>query len=169
MLAKINVPASDEVGRVAATTGAAREGDEDEGDLDSGALFHMSHTQAGMTAYKNATAGTTVEVADGTILTVNGLGTIEVDLNQPVTTTKLVKMVAIAYVPERLRNLLSTRKTLEQWGKPLVYYKTKSVLGFPGEESLVFNFCPRKGSPSATGVRQTPTQGTALAFGSKNG
>ena len=54
MLTKINVPASDKVGRVAATTGAAREGDEDEWDLDSGAFFHVSYTQAGMTAYKNA-------------------------------------------------------------------------------------------------------------------
>ena len=62
-------------------------------------------------------------------------------------------MVSVAYVPGLLRDLLSTRKVAEQWGKPLVYYKRKAGLGFQGEESLVFNFCPRKGLFSATGVR----------------
>ena len=100
----------------------------------------MSHTRAGKTAYKKAPAGTTVEVADGTILQVDGFAPVEVDLDQPGTMTKPVKMVAVAYVPGLSRNLLSTRKVVEQWGKPLVYYKTKAVLGFPGEESFVFNF-----------------------------
>ena len=76
-------------------------------------------------------------------------------------------MVSIACVPELPRNLLSTRKAVKQWGKPLVYYKTKAVLGFPGEESLVFNFCPRKGLFSATGVRRTPNQGAALGLAAK--
>ena len=37
-------------------------------------------------------------------------------------------------------------------------------MGFPGEESLVFNFCPREGLFSATGVRRTPSKGEALAL-----
>ena len=74
MLAKINVSANTEVGWVAATAGAARGDGKEEWNSDSGASFHMSHTQAGMTAYKKAPAGTTVEVADGTILPVDGLG-----------------------------------------------------------------------------------------------
>ena len=37
-----------------------------------------------------------VEVANGTILPVDGFGTIEVDLDQPDITTKSVKMVAVA-------------------------------------------------------------------------
>ena len=41
----------------------------------------------------------TVEVADGTILPVDGFGTVEVDLDQSGTTTKPVKMVAVAYMP----------------------------------------------------------------------
>ena len=41
----------------------------------------MSHTQAGLTSYKKASAGTTVEVADGTILPINGFGSVEVDLD----------------------------------------------------------------------------------------
>ena len=49
------------------------------------------------------------------------------------------KMVAVAYVLRLSRNLLFTRKPVEQWGKPLVNYKTKAVLGFPGEKSLVFS------------------------------
>ena len=56
-------------------------------------------TRAGMTAYKKAPAGTTVEVTGGTILQVDGFGTIEVDLNQTGTTTKPVKIVAVVHVP----------------------------------------------------------------------
>ena len=47
----------------------------------------MSHTQAGMTAYKKAPAGTIADVADETIFPVDGFGTVEVDLDQPGTTT----------------------------------------------------------------------------------
>ena len=127
----------------------------------------MFHTQAGMTAYKKAPAGTTVEVADGTVLPVDGFGTVEVDSDQPGTTTKPMKMVDVAYVPGPSRDLMSTRKAVEQWGKPLVNYKTKAVLRFPGVESLVFNFCPRKELFSATGVRRTPSQGAALGSAAK--
>ena len=89
------------------------------------------------------------------------------DLDQPGTTTKPVKMVSDAYVPGLSRNLLSTRKAVEQWGTPLIYYKTKAVFGFPGEESLVFNSCPRKGLCSVTGMRRTPSQGAALRLAAK--
>ena len=98
---------------------------------------------------------------------VDGSGTDEVDLDQPGTTTKPIKMVSVAYVPGLSRNLLSTRKAVEQWGKPLVYYETKSTLGLPGEESIVSNFCPRKGLFSATGVRRTPSRGAALGLAAK--
>ena len=89
------------------------------------------------------------------------------DLDQPGTTTKLVNMISVAYVPGRTRNLLSTRKAVKHWGKPFVYCKTKAVLGFPGEESLVYNFYPRKRLDSATSMRRTPTQGAALALAEK--
>ena len=56
MLAKINVPANSELGLVEATIGAARGDDKGERDSDSGTSFHMSHAQAGMTAYKQAPA-----------------------------------------------------------------------------------------------------------------
>ena len=111
---------------------------------DSSASFHMHHAQGGMTAYKKAPARTTVEVADGTSLTIDGFRTVEVDLAQPGNTTKPVEMVSVAYVPGLARNLLSTRKTVKQWGKPLGYYKTRVVLGFPRKKSLVFNFRPHK-------------------------
>ena len=68
------------MGRMAATIGAAREVDKEKWSSDSGATFHTSHTRAGMTAYKKASPETTVEVADRTILPVEGFGTIEVDL-----------------------------------------------------------------------------------------
>ena len=35
-------------------------------------------------------------------------------------------------------------------------------MGFPGEEWLVFKFCPRKGLFSATGARRIPRQEVAL-------
>ena len=167
MLAKTYVPANSEVGLVAATIGAACGDGEEEWDLNSGASFHMSHTRAGMTADKKTPAGTTFEVADGTILPVDGFGTVGVDLDQPGTTTKPVKMVAVAYVPGLSRNLLSTRKAVEQWGKPLVYHKTKAVLGF-ARESLVFNFCPQKGLFFATCVRADPGSRCSAGVGSKN-
>ncbi|CAM9719027.1 unnamed protein product [Ascophyllum nodosum] len=96
----------------------------------------MSHTRAGMSAYKKASPGTNVDIADGNIVPVDGFGRIEVDLDQPGRTTKMVKMDDVAYVPGLSQNLLSTVKAVEQWGKPLIYYRNKAVLGFPGEESL---------------------------------
>ena len=167
MLAKINVPANAEEGLVATTAEAARGDDREESDSDSGASFHKSHTQAEMTAYKKASARTIVDVTDGTILPIDGLGTVKVDLEQPDTTTKPVNMVSVAYVPERSWNLLSTRKVVEQWGKPLVDYETKAVLGLPGDESLIFSLCPRKRLFSVTGVRRTPSQGAALGLAAK--
>ena len=162
ILAKINMPSNAEVGLVATTTGAARRYGKEKWDPNFGASFHMSHIQAGMTAYKKASAGTTVEVANRTISPVDGFGTVEVDLDQPGTTTKPVK--SVGYVPGLPRNVLSTRKAVEQWGKPLVYYETKAVLGFPGDESLVFDFSPRNGMFTATGLRRTPSQGAALGL-----
>ena len=127
MLAKMKVPANCEVGLMAATIGAAHGDDEEQWNLDSDATLQMFHTRVGMTAYKKAPPGTTVDVTDGTILPVDEFGTIEMDLDQPGTTNKPMKMVAVAYVPGPSRNLLSARKSVEQWGKPLVYYKTKAV------------------------------------------
>ena len=122
----------------------------------------MSHTRAGLSAYKKASPGTDVEIADGNILPVDGFGRTEVDLDQPGNTTKMVKIDDVAYAPGLFRNLLSTVKAVEQWEKPLVYYRNKAVLGFPGEESLVFKFCPRQGLFSATGARRIPRQEVAL-------
>ena len=115
-----------------------------------------------MTAYKKASARTIVAVADGTTLPVNRFGKVEVGLDQPGTKTKPVKMVSVAYAQRLLLNQLYTRKAVEQWGNSLVSYETKAVLGFPGEEYLVFIFYPRKGLFYATGVRQNPSQETAL-------
>ena len=94
---------------------------------DSSALFHMFHTSAGIAAYKKASPGTTAKVADGNILPVDGFGRIKVDRYQPGNTAKLVRMGAVAYVPGRSRNLLSTLKAVEQLGKPLIYYRTRAV------------------------------------------
>ena len=162
LLEKLTVPAVPEVRAVAAMVGAARSDRKEEWESDSGATFHMSHTRAGMSAYKKASPGTNVEIADGNILPVDGFGRIEVDLDQPGHTTKIAKMDDIAYVPGLSRNLLSTIKAVEQWGKPLIYYRNRAVLGFPGEESFLFKSFPRKGLFSATGARQIPRKEVAL-------
>ena len=112
MLAKLTVPAVPEVRAVAAMVGTARGDRKEEWESDSGATFHMSHTRAGMSAYKKASPGTNVEIADGNILPVDGFGRIEVDLDQPGHTTKMVKMDDVAYVPGLSRNLLSTVKAV---------------------------------------------------------
>ena len=114
MLTKLNVPANAEVGLVAAIVGAPNGDGKEVWDSGSGATFHVSHTRVRMTAYKKVSAGTTIEVADGTNLPVDGFGTNGVDLDQPDSTTKPVKMVDVAYMPGLSRNLLSTRKAVEQ-------------------------------------------------------
>ena len=68
------MPANYYLELVAATIGAARGDGKEKWDSDSGASFNMSHTQAGMAAYKKVPAGMTVEVADETILQVDGSG-----------------------------------------------------------------------------------------------
>ena len=113
MLAKMNVSANSEEGPIAATIGAARRDGEEKWDLDSGATFHMPHTRARMTACKKASAGTTVEVVEEIILPVDGFERIEMDLDLLGTTTKSVKMVAVAFVPGLTRNLVSTHETVE--------------------------------------------------------
>ena len=122
-MAKLTVPAVPEVRVVAAMVGAARGDRKEDWESDSGATFHMSHTRAGMSACKKASPGTTVEIADNNILPVDRFGRIEVDLDQPGHTTKMVKMDDVAYVPGLSRILLSTIKAVEQWGKPLIYYR----------------------------------------------
>ena len=114
MLAKLTVPVVPEVRVVAAMVGAARSDRKEEWESDSGATFHMSHTRAGMSAYKKASLGTKIEIADGNILPVDGFGKIKVDLDQPGHSTKMVKMDDVAYVPGLSRNLLSTVKAVEQ-------------------------------------------------------
>ena len=144
MLAKITVPANADVRLIAATIEEARGDGKEEWGSYSGASFHISHTQAGMGAYKKTPAETTAEVVDGTIFPVDGFGTVEVDLDQPRTTTKPVEMVAVACVPGLSRNLLSTRKSVGQWGKPLVYYETEDVLRFPGRSRLFLTVSPAR-------------------------
>ena len=82
MLAKLTVPVVPEVRAVAAMVGAARSDRKEERKSNFGATFHMSHTRAGMSAYKKASPGTNVDIADGNILPVDGFGRIEVDLDR---------------------------------------------------------------------------------------
>ena len=76
MPAKLDVASK---GATAAMVGAGRGDGKEEWDSGSGALFHTSHAQVGMTAYKKAPTGTTIEVADEIILPMDGFGTGEAD------------------------------------------------------------------------------------------
>lgn len=71
---------------VAAPRGRRREGWK----LDSGATFHVSYTRAQLSDWKKESPETTAKVADGNIPAVDGCLRIEVDLDQPEHTTKLV-------------------------------------------------------------------------------
>lgn len=144
ILAKLNVPVRSEDGEIAAMVGTARSDRKEKWESDSGVTFHVSHTRHGMLNYNKASPGTTVEVADGYDLPVDGFRRIEVDLDLPRSTTRMVRMDDTAYVSGPARNLMSTLNAVEHWGKPLVHYRTKALLRFPGDESVVFNFCPRK-------------------------
>ena len=60
---------------------------------------------------------------------------------------------------------LTKKCLLKFWANNLMIsyvWDLSPVLGFPGEESLVFKFCPRKGLVSATGTRRIPRQEVAL-------
>ena len=122
-----------------------------------------------MTAYKKAPAGTTVEAADQTILSVDGFGTVEVNLDQPGTMTKPMRMVSVGYVPGLSRNLLSTRKEVEQWGKPLVYYETKAVLGVLGKGVASFELPPPQATVFRNRCETDPELRGSVGVGSKNG
>ena len=141
MLAKLIVPAVPEVRAVAAMVGAARGDRKEEWESDSGATFHTSHTRAGMSSYKKVSSGTTVGIADGNILPVNGSGRIGVNVDQPGHTTKMVEMDDVAYVPGPSRKLLCTIKAVEQWGKPLICYK-KLFWSSRGRNCLFSNSAP---------------------------
>ena len=70
-------------------------------------------------------------------------------------------MISVPYVPDLSRNLLSTSKPMEQWGKPLIDYKTKAVLGFKEEVSPLFKYF------SLRDPMRIPGQGAALAVAAK--
>ena len=56
------------------------------------------------------------EITDGNIVPVDGFGRVEVDLDQPGHTTKMVKMDDVAYVPGTL-------------SEPAVYYQSSGAMG----------------------------------------
>ena len=97
----------------------------------------MSHTCAGTITYKKASPGTTVEVADENILPVDEFGAIEVDVDQPASTTKLFKRGSVAYVLHFSRSLLSTLDAEEQ-RKTAYLLQINSWLGVPGGEVTGF-------------------------------
>ena len=73
-LGKLSVPVVPEVRPVAAMVGAARSDRKEEWESDSGATFHMSHTRAGMSAYRKVSLGRNGKIADGNTLSVDGSG-----------------------------------------------------------------------------------------------
>ena len=85
----------------------------------------MSHTRDRMSNYKKASSETNVEVADGNILPVDGFGRIAVDLDQPRSTTMMVRVDDVAYLLglssrqwSNVENRLFTTRRRPFWGSP---------------------------------------------------
>lgn len=83
----------------------------------------------------------TAEIADSNILPVDGFGRIKVELNQSGHTSKTSKTI---------NNFLGTFCPASK----LLRNTTKSIVGFPGEDSLEFNTLPLKRMFSTTGVKR---------------
>lgn len=104
-----------------AMVGAARGDMKEEWELDSVATLHMPHVRTGMSDYKKAFPETTVDIANGNVLPLDGFGRIEVDLGQPRHTTKMVKIDEVAYLPGLSQNPLSALKAEGQWAQRLFW------------------------------------------------
>ena len=111
---------------VAVTKSAPKEFEMRNADL--GSTEYTTPDATALTEYKPAAPGDTVEVADKTLLPVQGYGGLKLGLQQPggITTVTLQK---VAHVPALARNLLSTRRTSERSGEPFTHYPNKAQLG----------------------------------------
>ena len=95
---------------------------------DSGSTEHMTSDATALTEYKPAVSGNMVEVADKTLLPVQGYGGLTLELQQPGGITA-VTLQKVAHVPALGRNLLSTRRTGERSGERFINYTNKAQLG----------------------------------------
>ena len=97
----------------------------------------MTPDATALIEYKPATPGDMVEVADKTLLPVQGYGGSKLELKQPggITTVTLNN---VAHVPAPGRNLFSTRRASERSGEPFINCSTKTKL-YLGK-STIFTF-----------------------------
>ncbi|CAN0442399.1 unnamed protein product, partial [Ascophyllum nodosum] len=79
---------------------------------DSGSTKHMTPDATALTEYEPAAPQDMVEVADKTLLPVQGYGGLTLELQQPGGITA-VTLQKVAHVPALGRNLLSTRRVSE--------------------------------------------------------
>ena len=95
---------------------------------DSGSTEHMTPDATALKEYKPAAPGDMVEVADKTLLPVQGYGGLTLELQQPGGITA-VTLQNVAHVPALGFNLLSTRRVSERSGEPFINYPNKAQLG----------------------------------------
>ena len=95
---------------------------------DSGSTEHMTPDATTLKEYKPAAPGDMVEVADKTLLPVQGYGGLTLELQQPGGITA-VTLQNVAHVPALGCNLLSTRRVSERSGEPFINYPNKAQLG----------------------------------------
>ena len=96
--------------------------------VDSGSTERMTPDVTALTEYEPAVPGDMVEVADKTLLPVQGYGWLTLELQQPGGITA-VTLQKVAHVPALGRNLLSTRRVSERSGEPFINYPNKAQFG----------------------------------------
>ena len=119
-----------------AVTRSAPEGCEN-WNADSGSTEHITPDATALTEYKPAALGNMVEVADKTMLPVQGYGGLTLELQQLGGLTA-VTLPKVAHVPDLGRSLLSTRRANEGSGEPFVNYPNKPQLGLGENTTCTF-------------------------------
>ena len=94
---------------------------------DLGSTEYMTPDAIALTEYKPAVPGDVVEVADKTLLLVQGYGGLTLELQQPGGITA-VTLQKVARVPALGRNLFYTRRASERSGEPSINYPNKAQL-----------------------------------------
>ena len=127
---------------------------------DSGSTEHMTPDATALTEYKPAAPGDMVEVADKTLVLVQGYGGLTLELQQPggITTVTLQK---VAHVPALGRNLLSTRRASERSGEPFINYSNMAQLGL-GKNTICTFRLGESGLFEVMGRRCSNTENRAL-------
>ena len=128
---------------------------------DSGSTEHMTPDATALTEYKPAVPGGMIEVADKTLLSVQGYGGLTLELQQPGGITA-VTLQNIAHVPALGCNLLSMRRASERSGEYFINYPNEAQLGLGNNTICTFRL-GESGLFEVMGRRCSNTENRALS------